>query len=144
MKRITRGDYHRHIWWLEENNKELISWEQYKHMKQKGLPMGDDTDKTVKILAYSITFIVVFSILLLYFIVTKDNNIPGYMGTPMSEDLYRDHPADRVKPSPNVVPIPVRPSTEQMDRTLERCFRRGTDSCILELDSSASMRKHLV
>ena len=54
MKRITRGDYHRHIWWLEENNKELISWEQYKHMKQKGLPMGDDTDKTVKILAYSI------------------------------------------------------------------------------------------
>lgn len=109
-------------------------------MKQKGLPMGDDTDKTVKILAYSITMIVVFSILLLYFIVTKDNNIPGYMGTPMSEDLYRDHPADRVKPSP----IPVRPSTEQMDRTLERCFRRGTDSCILELDSSASMRKHLV
>ena len=145
MKRITRGDYHRHIWWLEENNEELISWEQYTHMRQKGLPMGDDTDKTIKIIAWSMGMIVILSILLLYFIVTtnKNSNMPPYMGTPMSEELWRKDqygPYEYEKPQST----PNQPAKKQMDRALERCMRRGIDSCILELDSSASMRKHLV
>lgn len=91
-----RKDYHDHLFYLEENNKELITYAQWCEMQnirhKRRLPMGNETDKAqnmITLLLCGVVFLVLF-ILALFM---KQQQQYRTMGVPIDIErvpLYRE------------------------------------------------------
>ena len=89
----TRKDYHDHLFMLEENNKELITYAQWCEMQnirhKRNLPMGEETDKATKMITILLCGIVFIALFILT-IFMKQQQAYRTMGVPVDIERNRE------------------------------------------------------
>lgn len=86
MKHLHRKDYHDHLFMLEENNEELITYAQWCEMQnirhKRRLPMGEETDKAQRMITLLLCCIGFMFVLILTMYMKQQQQLRT-MGVPM-------------------------------------------------------------